>query len=92
MNGTRLPAQAVSGWSRPPSYDDMAESRATFTVRGVESDDDAAQIEESVRELNGVQAAELDRESSEASVRYGEELLSEEAIKDAVRERGYEVD
>lgn len=70
----------------------MADSEVTFLVRGVESGDDARAVEDELRELRGVQMAEVDPESGRAEVRYGEELLSEERIETAIRDAGYEVD
>lgn len=69
----------------------MAESRATFTVRGVESDDQARELEARIGELEGVMGATVEGASGSASVRYDEELLAEERVREAVREAGYEL-
>ncbi|WP_101294427.1 heavy-metal-associated domain-containing protein [Halegenticoccus soli] len=70
----------------------MADSRTNFTVEGVASEDDARTIERELRERRGVQSATVDPESGDVEVRYGEELLSAEAIKSTVRDAGYEVE
>lgn len=69
----------------------MANSRETFTVRG-ESSDELQGVEDAVGDLEGVQDVQVDPGNDEVTVRYGEELVSGEAIKDAVRDQGYEVD
>ena len=68
----------------------MAENRADFTVRGIDSDDDVRAIEEELADLDGVMETELD-ESGEARVRYDHDILSEERIRRAVRDLGYDV-
>ena len=68
----------------------MANSRTTFAVAGVESGDDGDEIESALGEREGVQL--VDVESGEVTVRYGEELISEEEIKSVVRELGYDVE
>lgn len=70
----------------------MANSRETFIVHGVASDDELAAVQDEIRELDGVQNVDVDSESREVTVRYDEELLSGEAIKNAARDQGYEVD
>lgn len=70
----------------------MANSRTNFTVDGIESEDEARKINDELLELEGVQMANIDRESGRIEVRYGEELLSEERIKSTVRDAGYEVE
>jgi copper chaperone CopZ len=69
----------------------MAENNATFTVQGVESEDDVREIEEGLADVDGVMGAEIDR-SGDAEVKYDYDLLSEERIKITVREMGYEVE
>lgn len=69
----------------------MAESRATFTVRRVESDEQAEEVAAAVRDVEGVMGVSVDPETGEATVRYDEEFLAEEPILDAVREAGYDV-
>lgn len=70
----------------------MANTRTNFTVDGIESEDEARKINDELLELEGVQMANIDRESGRIEVRYGEELLSEERIKSTVRDAGYEVE
>ena len=70
----------------------MADSRATFTVAGVESADDAEEIEDALKEREGVQMVEIDTETGETEVRHGEELISAAEIESTVRELGYDVD
>lgn len=70
----------------------MADSYAHFTVRGIESADEVGTLESDIQALDGVQLADVDPDSGETEVRYGEEKLSEERIESAVREAGYEVD
>lgn len=70
----------------------MAENRAEFAVRGVESEDDVRTIEEGLADLDGVMEAEVDSETGEASVRFDYDVLSEERVRRAVRDLGYEVE
>lgn len=69
----------------------MAESNARFTVEGVESEDEAREIENELAELNGVMGPEIDADGA-ASVKFDHDVLSEERIKITVREMGYEVE
>jgi copper chaperone CopZ len=69
----------------------IAENNVTFTVQGVESEDDVREIEEGLADVDGVMGAEIDR-SGDAEVKYDYDLLSEERIKITVREMGYEVE
>jgi copper chaperone CopZ len=69
----------------------IAENNVTFTVQGVESEDDVREIEEGLADVDGVMGAEIDR-SGEAEVKYDYDLLSEDRIKITVREMGYEVE
>ena len=68
----------------------MAENRADFTVRGVESEDDVRTIREGLAELDGVMEAEVDPGTGEASVRFDYDVLSEERVRQAVHDLGYE--
>ena len=68
----------------------MANSRTTFTVADVESGADEDEIEAALQEREGVQLVDVER--GEVTVRYGEELISEEEIESVVRELGYEVE
>ena len=69
----------------------MADSYTNFTVRGIDSEDEVREIDDELRNLEGVQMADVDHESGRVEVRYGEELISEEEIKSTVRDVGYEV-
>lgn len=69
----------------------MAENEATFTIRGIDSADDARGIEDDLEAVDGVMGATVD-ESGEAEVRYDADLLAEERVKVTVRDAGYEVD
>lgn len=69
----------------------MATSRTEFAVGGLD-DGDGTAVEEALGELEGVQLVDVDPENGRVEVRYGEELVSEEAIRDAVRDAGYEVE
>jgi copper chaperone CopZ len=69
----------------------MAQNEATFTVRGIESEEDARDIEDELGELEGVMGARIER-SGEAEVKYDYDILSEERVKITVREMGYEVE
>jgi copper chaperone CopZ len=70
----------------------VANSRASFTVRGVESSADADEIEADLRDREGVQLVDIDPETGETEVRHGEELISGAEIRGAVADLGYEVD
>lgn len=69
----------------------MATSRTEFAVRGLDAGN-GADIEDALGELEGVQLVDVDPENGRVEVRYGEELVYEEAIRDAVRDAGYEVE
>ena len=68
----------------------MAENQADFTVDGVESEDDVRTIREGLTELDGVMEVEIDPDAGEASVRFDYDVLSEERVRQAVRDLGYE--
>ena len=70
----------------------MAENDAQFTVRGVDSEDDAREIEDELHDLEGVMGADVDPESGEATVKVDADVLSGERVKITVREMGYEVE
>ena len=70
----------------------MADSRTEFAVRGVESETDEREIDDALGALEGVQMVKIDPEGDRVEVRYGEELISEEEIRSAVRDLGYEVE
>jgi copper chaperone CopZ len=69
----------------------MANSRANFTVSGVESENEAEMIEGELQEYQGIQMANIDHESGQIKVRYGEELISEKEIKSTVQDEGYSI-
>ena len=69
----------------------MANSRATFTVTGVESGEHAEEIEDALRDREGVQLVDLDPETGETEVRHGESLISDEEIRSTVEALGYGV-
>lgn len=69
----------------------MAENHATFTVHGIESEEESQNIEDELEEMNGVMGMELDHQSGEITVRYDVDLLAEERIKITVRDMGYNV-
>lgn len=70
----------------------MAESHANFTIAGVGTETDALSLEEDLEEVDGVMGAAIDPDSGDAEVRYDEDLLSGERVKNTVRETGYDVD
>lgn len=70
----------------------MAESHANFTIAGVGTEADALSLEDDLEDVNGVMGATVDPETGDAEVRYDEDLLSGERVKDTVRDAGYDVD
>lgn len=70
----------------------MANSRVSFTVTDAGSSDDAGDIEDTLRDKEGVQLVDIDPETGETEVRHGEELISGEEIRSTVAELGYEVE
>lgn len=70
----------------------MSDSTTNFAIPGIESEDELENVRGTLHELDGVQMVNVDPESGETEVRYGEELLSEERIRSTVRDAGYEVD
>lgn len=69
----------------------MAESHATFTIAGA-SAADAHALEDDLEDVDGVMGASIDPDSGDVEVRYDEDLLSGERVKDTVRDAGYDVD
>lgn len=69
----------------------MAENNATFTVQGIESEDDVRDIEDELAGVDGVMGTDIEQ-SGEAEIKYDYDVLSEERIKITVREMGYEVE
>jgi copper chaperone CopZ len=70
----------------------MANSRVRFTVAGVDSPDDAEEIEDALRDKEGVQLVDLNQETGESEVRHGEALISDVEILSTVEDLGYEVE
>lgn len=70
----------------------MAENTADFTITGVDSVSEARDIEERLKELDGVMAADVDRENGDTTVRFDYDLLSEERVRNQVRDAGYEIE
>ena len=70
----------------------MSEHRADFVIGGLSSEEDAREIREELEEVDGVMSIELSSETGEADVRYDYDVLSEEKIKNTVRDTGYEVE
>ncbi|WP_143052134.1 heavy-metal-associated domain-containing protein [Halobacterium jilantaiense] len=70
----------------------MATSRATFTVTDARSPADVENIEDALRDHEGVQLVDIDPETGETEVRHGESLVSGEEIRSAVEELGYDVE
>lgn len=70
----------------------MADSYVTLTVHGIESEDEVESFKDELQEVKGIQIVDINSESDEVEVGYGEELLSEEQIKSQVREMGYEAE
>lgn len=72
--------------------DTMAENTATFTVRGVDSEDDVEDIKDELGDVDGVMGVTIDRNSGETEVTYDYDVLSEERVAITVREMGYDVE
>lgn len=69
----------------------MAETKSTFTIAGVDADRDAERVTDELIDTDGVMGADVDPGSGQAEVRLDEDLISEEHVRDTVREMGYEV-
>jgi len=69
----------------------MAENSSEFTVRGIESADEAEDIENELEALDGVMGADVDPENGDTEVRVDVDVLSEERTEITVREMGYEL-
>ena len=65
----------------------MSESR-TYGVPGIHCDHCAAAIEKEVSGVEGVRAVEVDLDAKIVTIRG--EALSDEALRDAIQEAGYE--
>lgn len=70
----------------------VADVTTEFAVRGVDSEADARAIGERLDEFRGVQMVDVDEGSGRVEVRYGEELHSEEELRSAVEDAGYDVE
>lgn len=70
----------------------MAQSTATFTVEGIDSEDATREIADELGEVDGVMGVDIDSESGETAVKYDEDVLAEERVKITVRELGYDVE
>lgn len=70
----------------------MSEHNVTFEVEGVESENDAQEIEDELSELEGTLGTSVDRERGEVEMKIEDELLSEERVKITIDELGYEVE
>ena len=66
-----------------------ADSRATVVVEDLRCPCCAEEVLDSVRSLDGVRAAELDYRRGELRVAFDPDRTDEEAVREAVRERGY---
>lgn len=69
----------------------MAENEAVFTIRDVDSTDEAQDIKEELEDLEGVMGVAVDQ-TGRAEVRFDYDLISEESVKNQVREYGYEIE
>lgn len=70
----------------------MAENTATFTVQGVDSEDDVQTIKDELGDVDGVMGVTIDQNSGETEVTYDYDVLAEERVKITVREMGYDVE
>lgn len=70
----------------------MAQSTATFTVEGIDSEDDSQAIADELGETDGVMGVDIDSESGEVAVKYDEDVLAGERVKITVRKLGYDVE
>lgn len=70
----------------------MAENTAAFTVRGIESEDEAETVESELEGIEGIMGAQIDGASGEAEIRFDYDLLSEERIESTVRDMGYDLE
>lgn len=69
----------------------MAQSTASFTIEGLDSDDSRA-ITDELETLGGVMGVEIDEESGEVAVKYDEDVLAGERVEITTRELGYDVE
>lgn len=69
----------------------MAESRETFTIRGVDDEHEKQDVRDTLNDLDGVMDADLD-DDGEASVRYDEDVLGGGEVVHRVQKMGYETE
>lgn len=69
----------------------MAESRETFTIRGVDDDHERENIKDTLNDLDGVMEADI-ADDGEATVRYDEDVIGGEQVEHRVRKMGYETE
>lgn len=70
----------------------MAESHANFTIADGASAADVRTLEDDLEDVDGVMGASIDPESGDVEVRYDEDLVSGERVKNAARDAGYDVE
>src|SRR5919106_1502903 len=70
----------------------IAISTASFRVEDVQCTRCADDVLDAVRALQGVRSASLDYQRGELRVDYNSQLTDQEAVREAVRERGYPTD
>ena len=69
----------------------MAESRETFTIRGIDDDHEREDIKDTLNHLDGVMETDVD-DAGEASVRYDEDIIGGEEVEHRVQKMGYETE
>lgn len=69
----------------------MAESKETFTVRGVDSESDVQEINDELERANGIMGFDIDEEGN-AEALYDEDIISGEQVKKTVSDMGYDVE
>lgn len=69
----------------------MAESRETFTIRGVDNEHEKQDVRDTLNDLDGVMDADVD-DDGEASVRYDEDVLGGGEVVHRVQKMGYEIE
>jgi copper chaperone CopZ len=76
----------------PRRWCTVANSRARFVIADAESRADREEIEDALKDREGVQLVDIDLNNGRAEVRHGEALISGEEIRSTVEELGYEVE
>ncbi|NLL66364.1 MAG: heavy-metal-associated domain-containing protein [Clostridiaceae bacterium] len=69
----------------------MAEQNVAFSVEGIDNDNSAELIKNSITMLNGVVAVIIDINAKRVVVEYDEERLSADIIKGTIEDAGFEV-